>query len=904
MSELSNDQLIWRFRRALGDEIEAAQAGPSSEPIPLVAGRRLARIGSHTHYRFEAERTLPTTLVDGVEASVRIEDQAFKAIVVEHEGLVVTLGLPAELGPRIENAELVWDLAFLLERLADRLRERVGSENPGGDVLLGRATPVGVPADYANKELNAGQEDAVGHALGCSGTFIWGPPGTGKTRTIGALIAESVRRGRSVLLVSHTNVAVDEAMLRTATALGDDLPAGRVIRLGRAHRQELLEQPELLAETHAARREKGLVSRLSALDARRADLVARSLFAQQIVDLEEWTRRAASIGPQVMRLERALERAVNGGEQASIRVARRDFRVAMDELCEIPQRHGLIDAPESIEWIDAARTAALARLDGMDVAGATAEAERHNEEIADIDREIAELKARRERIVADLIGDAKVVACTLTAAYLRTAIVERTFDTVIIDEASMAPIPSAWFAASLASRAVVAVGDFRQLPPIVLAETPVAMKWLGRDVFEESGVRAAWERGAPPTHLRPLTVQHRMAPRISAIPNELYYGGILSDGPGVEHDGELGSWCDGSRLPNEVSVFDTGVLAPWATAVARGARSSRCNPVAAVACIDILEELLRKDRPELASGERPRALIITPYRPQAELLQAMLRARRLDREAVAGTAHSFQGSEASIVLLDLTLAEPHYRAGLLSTDHDEDHRRLLNVAVTRARRRLAVVADVDFIRRRAAERSTLQRLLGRARRSAPPCEIKPFLQLAEPATVTALVSRAERDVIWFAIDPEIHRPVAEAVAAAEARGISCSVVTSLQRIELKPLRDSAMAALRRADVALMAQEPARMSLIVVDGKAAALPPAERPAWSVWDDPGVAGALSVMHSGPRLLKLLDEGNASCGICSGVIVLRQTDHRGVGMYLRCSSCGTAHGAPRARVARGAR
>lgn len=52
--------------------------------------------------------------------------------------------------------------------------------------------------------------------VGRDTTFVWGSPGTGKTLTIGALGAVLHGEGRSVLLVSHTNAAVDQALLRLA----------------------------------------------------------------------------------------------------------------------------------------------------------------------------------------------------------------------------------------------------------------------------------------------------------------------------------------------------------------------------------------------------------------------------------------------------------------------------------------------------------------------------------------------------------------------------------------------------------------------------------------------------------------------------------------------------------------
>jgi hypothetical protein len=81
--------------------------------------------------------------------------------------------------------------------------------------------------------LNPEQLAAVANGLSRDTTFIWGPRGTGETRTIGALGAELHRRGRSALLVSHTNAAVDQALLRIAGEVdAAELAAGKVIHLG------------------------------------------------------------------------------------------------------------------------------------------------------------------------------------------------------------------------------------------------------------------------------------------------------------------------------------------------------------------------------------------------------------------------------------------------------------------------------------------------------------------------------------------------------------------------------------------------------------------------------------------------------------------------------------------------
>ncbi|MDQ2777030.1 MAG: AAA family ATPase [Acidobacteriota bacterium] len=51
--------------------------------------------------------------------------------------------------------------------------------------------------------------------MGWDASYLWGPPGTGKTTTLGYLVAEylQARKASRILLVSSTNVASDTALL-------------------------------------------------------------------------------------------------------------------------------------------------------------------------------------------------------------------------------------------------------------------------------------------------------------------------------------------------------------------------------------------------------------------------------------------------------------------------------------------------------------------------------------------------------------------------------------------------------------------------------------------------------------------------------------------------------------------
>ena len=54
-----------------------------------------------------------------------------------------------------------------------------------------------------------------------------------------------------------------------------------------------------------------------------------------------------------------------------------------------------------------------------------------------------------------------------------------------------------------------------------------------------------------------------------------------------------------------------------------------------------------------------------------------------------------------MVIFDLVLDEPHRQAGLFDPRRNDDNLRLLNVALTRARRRLIVLGDFNWVEQHA-----------------------------------------------------------------------------------------------------------------------------------------------------------------------------------------------------------
>lgn len=118
--------------------------------------------------------------------------------------------------------------------------------------------------------LNAPQAQALTAMSTAGGAFVWGPPGTGKTKVIVEAVAAALAAGRSVLIASHTHVAVDNVVADVA----ETVPApGTIIRVGDPSNftAAVAEHPHLTVDKAAAHL-TNRASRLEAIDAAAAVL--------------------------------------------------------------------------------------------------------------------------------------------------------------------------------------------------------------------------------------------------------------------------------------------------------------------------------------------------------------------------------------------------------------------------------------------------------------------------------------------------------------------------------------------------------------------------------------------------------------------------------------------------------
>jgi superfamily I DNA and/or RNA helicase len=158
-------------------------------------------------------------------------DEAFEVQVLfaaEHTLVVLSQQpLPQEMS----FVKVEFDPTFILKKLDEHLDQVLRFPPPPLRALLSRTIPqpdtakdekVSASLQRFSGRINSLQKQSVVRMQSDTIHLLWGPPGTGKTHTVGVSIAQHLRNGRTCLLLSTSNAAVDEIVRASARASGTD----------------------------------------------------------------------------------------------------------------------------------------------------------------------------------------------------------------------------------------------------------------------------------------------------------------------------------------------------------------------------------------------------------------------------------------------------------------------------------------------------------------------------------------------------------------------------------------------------------------------------------------------------------------------------------------------------------
>ena len=522
------------------------------------------------------------------------------------------------------------------------------------DILLGKKQPKVLNTEFSHPRLNDSQVTAVSFALSSDLTIVHGPPGTGKTVTLSEIVRAHL--GKRLLVTADSNVAVDN-LVRNLKDL-------RIVRLGHPAKidDDLLKfSLDEQIKTHK------LFSRY--------EKVARKIDALRRMQDERYEKPRPSLRRGLSN-EDILELAAKGQGKRGLSAK------------TLYKMRGWIELQEQIE----------------------------------------KLVEKREKILSqikqEILDEAQVILATNVGAGA-DVLKDMIFDAVFIDEAAQATEPSALIPMIKAKRAVLA-GDHLQLPPVLLSKE--AEKYLQLTMFERFVNLYPKSR-----HL--LDLQYRMNEKICGFSSCKFYDCKVKTAPSVQnitlsqlininfldimHElsekyptrfeslGDLlfrgkelfelfyGSndakqlieVSDQARFESLMSFAAVGGDEPLVffdtNALGREKKKhgspSYYNPAEADFVVSLAKKLLSLQLKIEDLG------IITPYKDHQEYIK-----RRVDVEV--RSVDGFQGREKEIIILSFVRSNEQGKVGFLN-----DFRRI-NVAITRAKRKLIIVGDLQTLK--------------------------------------------------------------------------------------------------------------------------------------------------------------------------------------------------------------
>ncbi len=779
ISTPSQKKLIDSFQGALEEEIDYIKEKGGENKFVCRNGELIEEHGGKFIYEFVSNS--PINIEDDTPISIRYGNENIMGSIVSIDGLRVFIALNESIGQRVTEIRITVNPYFLLEILNERLEELKKNKSKKLDLPY----KIFNYKDSASDEIrdfksqfhvkpNKEQLKALAKSVGSEVTFIWGPPGTGKTTVLSLIANEFLKRNQSSLIVSHTNIAIDNVMEMMARDLKKeesvDYNEGRILRIGNPlpPLEDLFDKyKELDIEYWIKKKSKELQNKkdklLSKMEAVEKVLYQIKKILNLYKEIDDLNNSLSELKEKINTIPHDIASSVNSEKKlakelnrlkgqlvkaqqkhviirfvsgTSIKNIENQILMAEKQISqEEEKRHSLerslVENEKKIKEKSAKLKDSRANLKSISqnlkieiprdkVEDTLKEGEdqfnAYKEEVSLIDKELGELRQR-------ILSEAKIVATTITKAYLNSGIYQRDFDIVIIDEVSMAPLPALFFDCSLANKKIVVIGDFRQLSPIVQnKDSRLVRDWLGRDIFEVSGIREKIDNQESDDRLVKLKEQRRMPKSIQEIINKKIYGGSLEKGKKDKKE-QLSEDKTVKALPfrnQNIAVCDTSEFNPWC---ARSISGSPYNIYSAFLSV-YLAELANK------SGIKKDIGIISPYAAQTRLISKLVYDKELIDSVAPSSVHRSQGREKQLIILDL-VEGPMREIKWLNGGWNSDAMRLLNVAVTRSKAKLIFVANIKYLMEKLRDDSILKQLLNDIIKKYPVANSKDFFDFLD-----------------------------------------------------------------------------------------------------------------------------------------------------------------------------
>ncbi|WP_108671062.1 AAA domain-containing protein [Peribacillus acanthi] len=298
---MKTSQIITQWQDALQIEMNFIKTKGSSK-YRLINGVSLSSSDGFS-YLFETSR--PLSIPTGTNVTIQWGHLELPARLVSSDNKHVVLILEKSIGDTVTDAILIYDPWQLLEELATRLEEIKKDKKKRGRVhrTIKPSNEIQQPSETKNQSF---VKQLFDRSKSNPVTFVWGPPGTGKTYTLARVAANKYLVGKRVLILSNSNSAVDVLIYETFEFLlrKDKFNKGTVLRYGNTNMNDLsltesVTSIQLLTET-----EPTLVTDLDKLKIQREQIKNDSGFAKNQRD----TKDLLEIEQKILGLEEKMRR--------------------------------------------------------------------------------------------------------------------------------------------------------------------------------------------------------------------------------------------------------------------------------------------------------------------------------------------------------------------------------------------------------------------------------------------------------------------------------------------------------------------------------------------------------------------------------------------------------------------
>ena len=316
-----------------------------------------------------------------------------------------------------------------------------------------------------------------------------------------------------------------------------------------------------------------------------------------------------------------------------------------------------------------------------------------------VENVLAPLRNRKE--VRQCLLNCRVFVGTIASLSSRTEVFKlKRFDVAIIDEATQILEPQLlWLLSAKSSSGqdaigkFILIGDHKQLPAVVLQSKDESevfderLREIGlfnlKDSLFERLYRFHLSKEDSPM-LDMLCRQGRMHPGVASFPNQAFYGGKLQP-VGLPHQLEnipvpilfIPAERDTGTLSGKTNQHEARIVSDWAVRI--------WNETA-----------------ETFDANRTLG-IITPYRSQIALIRRELQAKGIPAlmDISVDTVERYQGSERDVIIYSFCVNHLYQLRFLanLTEENGVQIDRKLNVALTRARKRMIMVGVPELLKR-------------------------------------------------------------------------------------------------------------------------------------------------------------------------------------------------------------